>query len=464
MRATILAALAAAAVLVVSACGSAGAAGSTTLGGAASIAPADAIAFVAIDSDMSSGQWDAVNGMLKKIPPAGRLLTKLYAQLEGKTKVKVDDVTAALGNELDLVVLPGAERRYVGLTQARDQAKLDALLKKLGAKSEQIAGWTAFADTQASLDAVKNATAKLADDNFYRTARAKLQAGALVHAYANGIEAQKLMHALATPTAPEKTVPFEWASADVVGGDGGLRVHAYAQDSLLANIPAQRRPVPTEAYTSHLVDEIPAGVVAVADFVVKPGQFQLTDPAQLPKQLKKIVAKDPALLGQLDVIFGGETAVYVRQGLPIPEITIVTQPNDTQAATTALDDVMKTLRSQATGILGMFQLSHAVIGGQLVASTSPKGLADFRAAGPKLSGDTRFKDAQKAVGMPAATTGFVYADLKDAIPLLQAFAPLAGLKLPPEIAKGDFSALQALAAFGTRTGKEQSFTVYLQVQ
>src|SRR6266850_2203665 len=114
MRATILAALAAAAILVVSACGSAG----------------------AVDSNLSSGQWNAVDGLLKKFPSSDRLLAKLRQQFEARSKVSVDDVKAAVGDELDVVVLPGAKKRYVGLTQPRDQAKFDVLVKKLNAQSE----------------------------------------------------------------------------------------------------------------------------------------------------------------------------------------------------------------------------------------------------------------------------------------------------------------------------------------
>jgi hypothetical protein len=456
LRTTILAALAAAAVLIASACGTAGAVGTaaTTLGGGASLAPSDAVAFVAVDSNLSSGQWNAVNGLLGKFPSGDKLLASLRQQFAQKTKLSIDDLQAALGDELDLAVLPGAEKRYVGLTQARDQAKLDALLKKIGAHSVQVGGWTAFAETQAALDAFTGATTKLADESFYRTATAKLAPDALVHAYANGIEAQKLMHALATPKDPEQTVPFEWASADVTASGDGLRVHAYARDGVVAG-----RPTPTQPYTSRLVDEIPADALAVADFTVKPGQFQYG----LPRQLQQMLGSTAADLAQLDQVFGGETALYVRQGMPIPEITLVTQPNDTQQATAALDAVLKTLKAQAKGPLAMFNLYHEVIGGQLVASTSQKGLADFRSAGSKLSGASAFKDAQKAAGMPAATTGFVYANLADAIPLVQAFGPLLGLKLPQPL-QGDLSALRTLTAFGTRTGAEQSLTVYLQVQ
>jgi hypothetical protein len=455
LRTTILAALAAAAVLIASACGTAGAVGTaaTTLGGGASLAPSDAVAFVAVDSNLSSGQWDAVNGLLGKFPSGDKLLASLRQQFAQKTKLSIDDLQAALGDELDLVVLPGAAKRYVGLTQARDQAKLDALLTKIGARSVQVGGWTAFAETQAALDAFTGATTKLAGESVYRTATAKLSPDALVHAYANGIEAQKLMHALATPEDPEQTVPFEWASADVTASGDGLRVHAYARDGVVAGR------TPTQPYTSRLVDEIPADALAVADFTVKPGTFQYG----LPKQLRQMLGATAAGLAQLDQVLGGETAVYVRPGMPIPEITLVTQPNDTQQATAALEDLVKALKARAKGPLAMFEIHHTVIGGQLVASTSQKGLADFRSAGSKLSGETTFKDAQKAAGMPAATTGFVYANLADAIPLVQAFGPLLGLKLPQPL-QGDLSALRTLTAFGTRTGAEQSLTVYLQVQ
>jgi hypothetical protein len=56
---TIVAGVAAAAAAVgrtAAGCGSNGA-GSASLGGAASIAPSNAVAFVALDSDLSSGQW-----------------------------------------------------------------------------------------------------------------------------------------------------------------------------------------------------------------------------------------------------------------------------------------------------------------------------------------------------------------------------------------------------------------------
>jgi hypothetical protein len=462
MRATILAALCAAVVLTVSACGSAGAADSTVLGGGASLAPADTAAFLALDTDRSSAQWDELDNLLGKFPSSDKLVADLKQRFQQRTKLDWDtDVRPALGDEVDVVVLPGAEHEYVVLTKSRDQAKLDALVQKLGDVSARIGEWTAVADTQSALDALSSGVARLADNPEYRAATAKLDDDALAHAYANGEEATKRLN----PTIdPEHSLSFEWASADVTAAGDGLRLHVYSRDALLRSIPLQRRPIPTPSYQSHLLDEIPAGVLAVADFYARPGMFSLADPSTLPPQIRDLYEKVPTLPYELDNMFGGESAIYVRRAAFMPELTIVTQPNDTHDAEEALGEIQKALKAQGSNLLGPFQLHHAVIGGQFVVSTSLQGIADFRSGGDKLSGDSSFADAAEAAGMPAATTGFLYVNVKDALPFVQAFGPLLGIALPPLLRGNDLSALRTLTAYGSRTGDDQNYTVYLQIQ
>jgi hypothetical protein len=174
------------------------------------------------------------------------------------------------------------------------------------------------------------------------------------------------------------------------------------------------------------------------------------------------------LASELDSILGGETALYVRPGLPIPEITLVTQPTDTATATIALTQVLKTLKqtigaAKPGGIdLSSIQIVHAIAGGQLVISTSQQGLADFQSAGPKLSSDPSFKSAEQAANMPGQTTGFLYANLASALPLLQTIGPFLGLNVPPTL-QTDAGALRTLIAYGTRSGDEAGATVFLQV-
>jgi len=458
----------AATAVVVAGCGGMGSAGSSSLGGAASIAPANSVAFVALDSNVSSGQWGAVDGLLRTFPAHDDLLTQLRATFEQRSKLSWnDDVKPALGSELDLIALPGKEPQLVGLTQGGDRTKLDALLQKLdkGIVTAQIGDWTAFSSSTVALDDVKNATTKLADNNTYRAAVAKLAGDALVRAYANGTEAQQLLASLGKQSPDAAVVPFAWASAELVAAGDGVRVNGYSHDDSTQTAAQKFQHVPAAPYASSLVDEIPAGALFVADFPVTAGQFQFSPSDSLPVPLQKLFGTSSTLLTDLDNLLGGETALYVRPGLPIPEVTIVTQPNDVTQAESALADALKTLRAAVpAGGKGGLDLSsvpvfHKSAGGQFIISTSQQGIADFSSAGPKLSADPAFKGAQQASGMPAETTGFLYVNLASSLPLVQAFGPMVGLKLP-----ADLGALKTLTAFGTRNGEDTTFSVFLEVR
>lgn len=489
MRSMISAAAVAAAVVITAAgCGGAGgnSPGSAGLGGAASIVPADAVAFVALDTDASSGQWQAVDELLQKFPGHDQLLSQLQQSFEQRTSLSwADDVKPALGNELDVAALPGgsagAKPQLVVLTQPADATKFGALLQKLqagsngGLVSRQINGWTATSETSAALDAVQGATATLATDNTYQDAIGKLGNDALVRAYANGAEAQQLLGSLPGQTHVPAVTPlaFQWGAADVVAVPDGLKVEAYARAAppVATNLqPSSAAQLPVQPYAAHLVDEIPAGALFVADFQVAPGEFEYTDLSKLPKPIQQLLQAVPQLSGELDSILGGETAIYVRPSLPVPEVTLATQPLDTQAAVDALDSVTSALKGAAAGAagplgaLGGVQVFHATLGGQLVVSTSQAGIDDFRSAGEKLAADSAFKGAVAASGMPEQTTGFIYVNLENVLPLVQAIAPLAGVTLPPALQGSGLQSLRTLTAFADQTRDETSFTVFLEVR
>jgi hypothetical protein len=460
------------AAVTVAGCGGMGSAGSSNLGGAASIAPANSIAFVALDSDVSSGQWNAVDGLLRKFPAHDEVLTNLRAMFEKRTSLNwTNDVKPALGTELDLIALPGKAPQFVGLTTGGDRTKLDALLQTLdkGILTEQIGDWTAFSSSRAALDDVKSATTKLSDNNTYQAAVAKLTGDALLRAYANGTEAQQLLESLGTQSPDAAVVPFAWASAELVAAGDGVRVNGFSHDGSTQGTAPRFRRIPAAPYTSSLVDEIPSGAFFVADFPVTPGEFQFSPTGSVPKPLQKFFGTLPTLLSDLDTLLGGETAVYVRPGLPIPEVTVVTQPDDVTQAEAALADVLKTLRAAAAGSAkGGIDLSnvpvfHKAEGGQLIISTSQQGLADFTSAGPKLSADPSFTGAKHASGMPDQTTGFLYVNLATSLPLVQALGPMLGVKLPTG-SQADLSAFKTLTAFGTRNGEDTTFSVFLEVR
>jgi hypothetical protein len=445
------AAVAAAAAIVTAGCASAGATGPGSGDGAATIVPSNAVAFIAASTDLSSSRWHGI----------GKPFLAQFTAL-----------APALGDELDVAVLPG--KQLVGLTQPQDAAKLAALAKKNKLRTRVIGSWTAIAKTPAALDAVANATSHLADNSLFVAAMNRLPSGALVRAYANSQEAQQLLSAI--PGAEEMiavpngvhyrlklrattrfgvsvaTTEFSWVAAALTSTSDGLKLEAFAKSAgLTAPGPPRYAVHPTPPYTSALSDEIPSGVLAVVDLKIASGMFE--NMLKLPAALSKLFgAKSNEIPLQLDTLLGGETAIYVRPSLPMPEITLVTQPIDTAAASTALDQLVAELPS--TSMLSGVKLYRTTIGGQFVVSTTQQGLDAFRGGGAKLSADPSFLAAKQESGMGAETTGFVYANVKDALPLLA----LAGVKLPKGLPSfGNFM------AYGGTTAAESTVTAFLGV-
>jgi Protein of unknown function (DUF3352) len=453
--------LAAAAMLAAVGFGGAASA-APVLGGGAEVAPANTAAFVALDTNMSSSQWQALDGLLAKFSAGETLISKLQTGFEQKTGVSwTNDVLPVLGPEVDIAVLPsasGGKPDAVLLTQPSDPAKLTALVRKAstsGGAAPLVAyagGWTVVGDSQAALDAVTGATTHLAADPAYQTATGRLAQGALVDAYANGAQARQLLSALGhADTGNGKIV---WAAGDAVATSDGLKLDGFLH----------RDGAAPQAYSSSLLDRIPAGALAVIDFradsSANSGAGALASP--VGDELAKVAST-----------LGGETAVYVSPGSPIPSLTLVTHPSDPQATLAALNDALAAAGKAAGGstagglslgsILGALQLFHSEVGDALVVSTSQQALDAFTGSGTKLSSDATFQAARQASGMPDQTTGFAYVDVKDALPLLQGLAALSGASGSNPIP--DLSALDTVTAFGSgaRDGVEQ-FTVFLEVR
>jgi hypothetical protein len=300
------------------------------------------------------------------------------------------------------------------------------------------------------LDTVANATSHLADSHVFTEAMTRLPSGALVRAYANGAEAQTLISSIPGQVG---TTDFRWVAAAITSTSDGLKLEAFTRTGGPTAASAPGYIVhPTAPYASALVDEIPAGALAVVDLRVSSSMFESL--GTLPAPLVKFFGAQnaAALPNQLDTLLGGETAIYVRPSLPMPEVTLVTQPADTVAASQALDAILAELPSKS--MFSGIKLYRKTMGGQFVVSTTQQGLVDFSGGGPRLSADASFVAAQKASGMGATTTGFAYAKVKDALPLLA----LAGVKLPAGL-----PSFGTFLAYGGLTDTEASLTAFLGV-
>jgi hypothetical protein len=458
MRTIALAACAALALAILTGgCGGAGAQGPGSADGAASVVPSDAIAFVAASTDVSSSDWHGVGTLL---------LQRLH--------ISADDLRALAGDEVDVALMPG--KRSVAFVQPTDDAKLAAFAKQHDQVTRRFGDWTAVAKDTATLDAVAGAKAHLADNTVYLDAMNHLPGNTLARAYLSGDEAHALFASVPgqletrqipvgakfrlkrdRPGTPATlfgvgTQGFRWVAAAVTSSSAGLKLQALAASGgLTAASPPRLVIRPIAPYVSGLVDEIPSGALAVIDAKLSSGAFELLP--SLPAPLEQLFGSPPDLANKLDAVLGGETALYVRPAAPMPEFTLVTQPADTATAQTTIDELVAAAPSGSP--LETVALHRAIIGGQLVVSTSEAGIDAFRSGGAKLSADPAFLEAKKDSGMPDATTGFVYVDAKSALPLLA----LAGVKLPANAPD-----LKTFTAYGAQQSDGSTFTAFLGVR
>ena len=474
MNRLLLAALFTVLVLPAAGCGSA----ATTGAAGAGVAPAGAKFFVSVDTSFDSSNWRAAQSLLAKFPDGDRAARWLTQQLGGKGVDFEQDVKPALGPETDLVGFDlSGHAVMVGLTQPDDPAKLDALLAKADSPlvSREIGGWTAFSDTQAILDEFERLQKEGTLDGVdaYQKVSGQVASDALVHVY---VAASELA---STPLAGLFGSDAPSIALSLKPEDDGVHVEGAASpassdlfsDEFKAELPGQ---VPGGVFVYAGTNDLERQLGTLRDLLaeVAPG---------LERDLGRAEAKLGVSLDQ-DVfpLFSGESALYVRPGFPIPEVTIVTQVDDEQGAVATFDKLAKGLTEYYSGarlesfetagvqakelsINQLFSICYAAFDGRLVITTSRQGIADVKATDNRLADDEGFKDATGAAGMPDETTGFLYVDLSKAVPALLGLVGAGGENVPDWV-QGNLEPLRSLVLYGGRDGDVATFHGTLSIQ
>src|SRR5579871_4353673 len=205
-------------------CGSSGGGGGGSAPDAASIVPADALAYVTVDTDTGSDQLSSAQKVVEKFPIEPKALASLKTEVQ-KSGGNFDTLVASVGPVLDVAVLKsGSAASPVGFAKPSDEQSFDAQLKSL--KHTTVDGWTVFAETQALLDAVTSRTANLADDATYKDAISSIpDAGnAIVRAYAPGTSITTVQ-GLAAGSVPgvgslAKDAKVAWITAALTSANG----------------------------------------------------------------------------------------------------------------------------------------------------------------------------------------------------------------------------------------------------
>jgi hypothetical protein len=462
-----------AATLAVAGCGGGGGGGDGSATGgesAASLVPANARAFVAIDTDFDSDQIKAADDVLKKFPGRNKALAAIRRAMS-RSGVDPDALQRSAGPELDVALLGAGGDLAVGFTQPSDEDEFIRILESADNPPMHMEkdGWIIFSESQAALDAVREAEEKLADLQAYKDATAELPAEALAKGYASGVGIRSITGGGLGAGALGGAVPggvkgVRWASAALLAHDDGVEIEGYG---LTGNGGAS-------PYAATLTDDIPSGSVLALSFR-NPGQAL----DQLGSASTFVVPAIEDALGvsvaELRAALSGEGVLYVRPGTLIPEVALITKPADEQQALATVDKLARHLApagaqptpTTVSGVamhklsLGAVGVLYGVVDGKLMVTNSAAavGFVD-RGGGDSIEDDKTFQEASDAVGMPDETSGWLYLDFKDGVPLVEALAELAGEQLPAELTE-NLRPLRSAILYSSRDGEIQTVNAFV---
>jgi hypothetical protein len=453
----------------------------------ASVVPASAQLFVSIDADTGSEQWKQAGALLDKFPGGDKLIASALGELSKEGLDFEQDIEPALGPETDIVGLDlSGEGEVVGLTQPDDAQKLKDLLATGDEPmfSREIEGWTAFSDSEAVLDkfdaARKEAT--LADATDYQDAIGEISQDGLVRVYVNGsgiadaISKQQGTSAAQFDTFfPNGKIPS--FAVSVTAEDDGARIEG-------ASTNVDESTFSTDNFKAEFPDEVPAGVLFYADGNNLEQAFSNARDAlaQQDPQFDQDLARLEAQIGvslEEDVfpLFSGETAIYVRPSLIIPEITLITQVDDENAAMATVNKLATAIgqyvpaaqrvidvdiagvKAKQMPISPPVSLYWAAFDGHLVLTTSREGIAELQSDENRLADEEDFKGALEQADMPDETTGFLYVNLHEAISSLLG---LGGENVPSDV-RANLEPLDNLVLYSSRDGDTLRFAGFLAV-
>ena len=459
----------------------------------ATLVDSGALAFVAIDSDLSSSRWQQLDALVKKFPVRDKFLAELKRGLATQQIDYERDVKPALGPELDVSFVGGASMRdvsYAVLTKPDSIERAIALVHKIDAASPPpsatrvVGDWLVVSENRQMIDNVlKGSGSPLSDDSHFKDAFGKLPDDALVKAYVNGRQLSQLVGSLyggaAQTTATGGTAPFgldklDWLVASAVAQGHGIKLEGDGKSVNGGDLLGA-------PYASKLIPGVPADALAFVSFHGRSGVDPLSQLRQNPtfrQGLSQIEGQLGVRLDDVFALFEHETALYVRRGPGLPEFSLVLEAPNTEQALTTIDRLAS----------GVAKLAHAQLGaekqggvdvktlnfgqvtarwagfdGRVMITTAPTGIADYRASGDKLADDSGFKNALDAAGAPDKTNGLVYVNLADGLQLIYSYAGLAGGKLPPDV-KENLKPLQSFVAYGSSDGDLTKVAAFLEIK
>jgi hypothetical protein len=448
----------------------AGGGGEAALG--ASLVPEDVAAFIAFVTDESSEQWKQADELLKKFPGRQKLIDSVNKELSEEGIDFQQDLLPALGPETDIVVFnfQNAGDTVVGLTKPDDPDKLIELLGKGDDPPKVVEkrddGWVVFGDSQETVDRIGADGPKLADAEGYQAALEQLPEEPLATAWVDGQTTVAALKQQAGGADLGAAGKLEWAAAALEARTDGAAVELVAKGIGES----------AETFESSLLDKVPADTLLFATFKgLEKGLGQIDRQAGQAGALVESIVGVP--LKDLIALFSGEVTVYARAGTPLPEVTLVLDGENANAKLVTLGKLATkavaefgargpsptTVEGQSLNEVrfGPFAVLYGLVDGRVVITDTRNAIRDLRGGGGgSLADDATFKAAKEAAGMPDATSGFLYVNLKDAIAEV---AGLAGEDIPADV-EANLRPLRTLLLYSTVEGDVLDVTVFLAIE
>jgi hypothetical protein len=499
LRATLAAAL----VLLAAACGGGGGGGGAApRAEGAGLVPASTAVFISVNTDFESSQWQAAEALAARFPSGGEAVQSFLESLSAEGVDIEADLKPALGPETDLAILELSDELQsedaapiVLLTQPRDREKLEELVS--GGEDEAVVrdvgdGWTMVADSEAIIDRVLAGADEesLADSDAFEEAMSTLEGEAVAKLYVSGSALVEGIREGAEQGAGD--VDLGSLGADSLESIA-VAITAEPQGARGEGVARMEGGPELAPYAAELASSVPADALVYASFSnLSAALEQLLDLAaqetpDFGEQLGQLeLGLGVSLRDDLLPIFEGEHALYVREGEPEPELTVLLSPPDPAQALATLDKLTAGIGGLAalgggeapftlseTTIAGVpakhleiqgegGELYYALVGDHIVVTTAERGIADQAAPSSSLLDDSLYREATEAAALPGETLGFLYVNLRD------------GLELA-ELAAGSFDAfdaealanlrsLQYLVAYATGEPDELRFAGFLGIK
>ncbi len=452
---------------------------------AGDIIPASVPLFVALDTDLGSSQWQAVDDLASKFPDKQKAIDSINQQLLKKGLDWDRDLKPALGPEIDVVTLDLAHPgETVALMQPKDEGAFERAVKKGDAGDpssklvyEKFHGWTLMSDKRTAIDAFKQASdaAKrtLSDDKNFSAAMGKAGDG-ILRAYVKGasvMAAAKNFMGKDAGSYFKKLGTLDWLLMTLRAKSDGI-----AWDTTVHGTPGKAfKNVNARASNGSLQKVVPKDALLYLAFHGSKGMLGGLGDNPILQQFGAKGLGDA--LQQVGRILEGENALYVRAAgtKDVPEVTFIAAPGGGLDGAAALDRILNRFakelgaRPRRTTIAGVparvigagpVAVRYANVKGRLVITDLPAGIVFAKNGGKTLADSQEYQEAGRSSGLPASPQVVLYVDIHSTIPVIDRFG---GARIPDEVER-NLKPLRSAIEYAVSRSHELQITFFLRIK